>query len=715
LLLVVSCAEPAAPPPVAPPPPPVATAAPLARVNPLLAPSPLVFQAPPFDRIHDDDYEPAIEEGMKQQLAEVARIADDASPPTFANTLAAMEKTGALLTRATKIFFNLGQSNTNDTLQKAQARLAPKLAAHSDAIFLNAKLFARIKAVYDARAKLGLDPESMHLVERYHLNFVRAGAELGEADKTKLRALNEEESSLTTEFQEKLLKDTNDSAVVVDSKAELDGMSDADVAGAAEAAKARKLDGKWVIALQNTTTQPALVTLKSRALRERIYKASIQRGNRGNANDLKKVITRLAAIREQRGKLLGYPNAAAYILGDQMAKTPAAVDKLLGDLAPAAVSNAKAELAKLQAVVDKQKGGFKVAPWDWAFYSEQVRKAQYDLDEAQIKPYFELDRVLKDGIFFAAEKLYGVTFKQRTDLPPYQPDVRVFEVFDEKGKSIALFYCDYFARDSKQGGAWDDSFVDQATLVGTSSVIINVTNFVKPPAGQPALLTFDDVTTMFHEFGHALHGLLSNVNYPLFTSGNTPRDFVEFPSQFNENWALDPVVFANYAKHYKTGAPMPADLAAKIKKSRTFNQGYLTTEYMAASMLDMQWHEVGGSVSPDGVDAFEQAALKRSHVDIPEVPPRYKSTYFSHIWQGGYQAGYYAYLWSEVLADDAYQWFKEHGGLKRENGQHYSDWILARGANDDPMKLYLGFRGHEPGIQALLDRRGLGKAGAKHH
>ncbi|HEY4117683.1 MAG TPA: M3 family metallopeptidase, partial [Byssovorax sp.] len=416
LLLVVSCAEPAAPPPVAPPPPPVATAAPLARVNPLLAPSPLVFQAPPFDRIHDDDYEPAIEEGMKQQLAEVARIADDASPPTFANTLAAMEKTGALLTRATKIFFNLGQSNTNDTLQKAQARLAPKLAAHSDAIFLNAKLFARIKAVYDARAKLGLDPESMHLVERYHLNFVRAGAELGEADKTKLRALNEEESSLTTEFQEKLLKDTNDSAVVVDSKAELDGMSDADVAGAAEAAKARKLDGKWVIALQNTTTQPALVTLKSRALRERIYKASIQRGNRGNANDLKKVITRLAAIREQRGKLLGYPNAAAYILGDQMAKTPAAVDKLLGDLAPAAVSNAKAELAKLQAVVDKQKGGFKVAPWDWAFYSEQVRKAQYDLDEAQIKPYFELDRVLKDGIFFAANKLFGLTFKQRTDI-----------------------------------------------------------------------------------------------------------------------------------------------------------------------------------------------------------------------------------------------------------------------------------------------------------
>ncbi len=711
-LLLLSCAEPT--PPVAPTAANAVTPAAAApagprRDNPLLVASPLLDQAPPFDKIKDEDYEPAIEEGMKQQLAEVALIADDKSPPTFENTLVALEKTGVLLTRATKIFFNITTSNTNDTLQAVQGRVAPKLASHQDAIFLNAKLWARVKAVYAAAPSANLDPESKRLVDRYHLAFVRAGAELNDADKVKLRALNEEESSLSAKFQDRVLKERADSSIVVGDKAELDGLTEAEIAAASEAAKAKKLEGKWIIALQNTTGQPALGSLKNRALRERIFKASIQRGLRGNDNDVKTIITREAAIREQRAKLLGYPNAAAYILADQMAKVPAAVDKMLGDLAPAAVANAKAEIAAMQAVIDKEKGGFKLAAWDWDFYAEKVRKAKYDLDEAQIKPYFELDRVIKDGVFFAAEKLYGVTFKQRTDIPVYHPDVRVWEVFDADGKSVALFYGDYFARDSKQGGAWCDGFVDQTTLMGTKPVIINNTNFVKPAPGQPALLSFDDVTTLFHEFGHAVHAMLSNVKYPLLVAGAVPRDFVEFPSQFNENWALDSTVFANYAKHNKTGEPIPAALVTKIKNARSFNQGFGTTEYIAAALLDMQWHEVGSSVAPNEVESFEKAALERTHVAMPEVFPRYRSGYFSHIWQGGYAAGYYAYLWSEVLADDGYEWFKEHGGLKRENGEQYKKWILKTGATDDAMKLYVGFRGREPKVDPLLARRGLKK------
>jgi peptidyl-dipeptidase Dcp len=556
--------------------------------NPFFTESTLPFHAPPFDKIKDSDYTPAIEEGMKGQLSEIEAIANNPQPPTFANTLEAMERSGQLLTRVTKVFFNLSQSNTNDTIQKIKAEEAPKLAAHSDSIYLNAKLFSRVKALYDQRDALKLDRESRFLIERYYKAFVRAGANLSEADQTSLRGLNQEEAKLTTQFEEDVLAETNNSALVVDNKADLDGLSEAEIAAAAETAKARGLTGKWVLELQNTTQQPAISSLTNRAVRERLFKASVLRGDHGGTNDTKAIVVRLAQLRAQRAKLLGYLDYATFVLDDQMARTPQIAEKLMTDMVPAATAKARGEAARMQKLIDAQKGGFTLGPADWEFYAEKVRKAEYDLDESQVKPYFELDHVLHDGVFFAANKLYGITFKERKDLPVYQPDVRVFEVFDADSKSLALFYADYFLRPNKSGGAWDDSFVDQSSLFGTKPVIVNVANFTKPAAGQPALLSFDDVTTMFHEFGHALHGMFSHIHYP--TLGNVPRDFVEFPSQFNEHWALDPLVFANYAKHFQTGKPMPQALVDKIKKSRTFNQGYKTTEYLAAALLDMAWH-----------------------------------------------------------------------------------------------------------------------------
>ncbi len=680
--------------------------------NPFYASSKLQYQTPAFDKIKDSDYTPALDEGMRQQRKEMAAIANNPEPATFENTIVAMEKTGALLTRTSKVFFNLSQSTTNDAIQKIEEDMAPKMSQHQDAITLDPKLFARVKAVYDQRATLKLDPESNHLVERYYDMFVRAGALLNDADKTKIKAMNERLATLSTEFGKNVLASTAAGAVVVDNKADLDGMSDDDIAAAAEAAKGRHLDGKYLLPLQNTTTQPALATLKNRALREKLFKNSISRSDTDGPNDNRAIISEMAQLRAQRAKLLGYPNYAAYALEDQMAKNPTAAIDLMTRVAAPAVVNAKAEAAKIQVLINTQAAvkhamGVKLQPWDWDFYAEQVRKAEYDLDEAQIKPYFELDRVLKDGVFFAANQLYGLTFKERKDLPVYQPDVRVFEVFDDKNKSIALFYFDYFARDSKHGGAWMDTFVDQSDLLHQRPVIINVGNFTKPAPGQPALISFDDVTTMFHEFGHGLHGMLSNVKYPLFSGANTPRDFVEFPSQFNENWALDPKVFANYAKHYKTGAPMPADLVAKIKKSGTFNQGYATTEYVAAALLDMAWHELPADAPRQDADAFETAALKKYGVAVDEVPPRYRSTYFQHIWSGGYAAGYYAYLWTAVLAQDAFQWFSEHGGLTRANGQHYEDTVLSRGGTKDAHQLYLDFRGKEPSVEPYLEKKGL--------
>src|SRR5437588_4205687 len=534
------------------------TAAPItaADPNPFFTASTLPFGAPPFDKIKESDYPPAIEEGMKRQLAEIETIANNTQPPTIANTIEAMERSGELLTRVSKVFFNLAQSNTSDTMQKIKADEAPKLAAHQDSIYLNPKLFARVKSIYIRRATLKLDAETKFLVERYYRNFVRAGALLSEADKTTLRALNQEESKLTTQFTDKVLGDTNDSAVIVSDKSELDGLSEEDIAAAAEEAKARKLEGKWVLALRNTTQQPALSTLKNRALRERLLQASMLRCNHGGANDTKAIVKRLAQLRAQRAKLLGYSTHADFILDDEMAKTPGTAEKLMTDMVPAATAKARGEAASMQKIIDAEKGGFTLRASDWEFYAEKVRKADYDIEESQVKPYFELDHVLHDGVFFAANKLYGITFKERKDIPVYQPDVRVFEVSDVDGKPLALFYADYFARSNKSGGAWEDSFIDPSKLIGTRAVLFNVTNFTKPAPGQAALLSFDDVTTMFHEFGHALHGMFYKARYP--TLAGVPRDWVEFPSQFNEHWALDPTVFANYAKHSLTCMVMPS-------------------------------------------------------------------------------------------------------------------------------------------------------------
>ena len=683
---------------------------PAAGENPFFAESTLPFHAPPFDRIKDGDYQPAIEEGMKRQLVEIEAIANSAEPPTFANTVEAMERSGALLTRVSRVFFGLTQADTNPTIQKVEAEESPKLAAHQDQIYLNPKLFARVKSIYERRDKLGLDAEAKYLVERYYKTFVRAGALLSDADKTKLRALNQEEAKLTTDFRNKVLADTNASAVVVDDKAQLEGLSEGDIAAAADLAKARGLAGKYVIALQNTTRQPIVISLKNRALRERVLKASAERGSHGGENDTRALVTRLAQLRAQKAKLLGYASYAAYSLDDQMAKTPQNAEKLLTDLVPAATAKARDEAAKLQKMADAEGGAFKVGPADWEFYAEKVRKAEYDLDESQTKPYFELNRVLRDGVFFAANRLYGLTFKERTDIPVYNPDVRVFEVFDADGTSLALFYADYFQRPSKSGGAWMDSFVDQNGLTGAKPVVYNVANFQKPSAGQPALLSWDNVTTMFHEFGHALHGMFSRVKYPTFSGTSVPRDFVEFPSQFNEHWALDPAVFANYAKHYQSGQPMPQALVEKIRRAHTFNQGYDTTEYLSAALLDLAWHALPPDAPVQEVAAFEPSALKRFGIDLPQVPPRYHTTYFSHIWGGGYSAGYYAYLWSEVLDHDAYYWFKEHGGLTRENGQRFRDMVLSRGGTQDSAALYRAFRGRDPEVEPLLIERGLKQA-----
>lgn len=679
----------------------------LSSTNPFASPSPLLYHAPEFDKIHDSDYKPAIEEGMRQEIAEVNGIAVDPDPPTFENTIVAMEKTGRLLARVSNVFFAVVEANTDDSLQNVLADEAPKLAAHHDAIYMNANLFKRVKAIYDSRDELNLTPVQKMLVKRYYIDFVRAGALLSKQDKEKLRVLNQEVSKLVTEFRKRLLAGTKAGALVIDNKEELDGLSDAEIAAAAQAAHDRGLDDKWVLSLQNTTQQPALASLKDRAVRERLFSASTMRTEHGDSNDTRAIIVRLAELRAEKAKLLGYPDYAAYVLADKMAKTPAAAIKLLTDLVPAAAEKANNEAAKMQALVDKNGGGFKLQPWDWQYYAEKVRKAEYDLDESQIKPYFELNRVLENGVFYAANKLYGLTFKERKDLPVYQPDVRVFEVFDSTGKSIALWYCDYFKRDNKGGGAWEDVFVEGSGLLHQRPVVYNVANFTKPAHGQPALLTYDDVTTMFHEFGHALHSMLTTVEYPRLAGTHVPSDFVELPSQFNEHWALYPVVLAHYAKNYKTGEPMPEALVEKIRKSQTFNQGYATMEYLEASLLDMAWYTLPPGMTVANVDSFETAALKHYSVYMPLVPPRYRSTYFAHIWGSGYSAGYYSYMWSEVLDDDAFDWFTEHGGLTRANGERFEKMILSRGGSEDAGEMYRAFRGRDARVDALLKDRGL--------
>ncbi|HET6612421.1 MAG TPA: M3 family metallopeptidase [Kofleriaceae bacterium] len=677
------------------------------RSNPFFKESPLPFFAPPFDRIEDSDYQPALEAGMAQQMAEIGAIADNPAAPTFANTMVAMERSGRLLDRVSQVFFAVAQANTNPVLQKVETEEAPKLAAHHDAIFLNAKLFARIKTLYDARATLDIDPEGKVLIEHVYGDFVRAGALLSEADKTTLRALNQEESRLTTELKNKLLAATAAGAVIVDDVHQLEGLSDGDVAAAAQAAKARHLDGKWLLPLQNTTQQPPQKSLANHDVRKRLFQAAVHRADGGGKNDVRPIVLRLATLRADKAKLLGFPSFAAYRLGDQMAKTPEAAEALLTRLVPAATAKARAEMAKMQALIDRGPHPFPLAAWDWQYYAEKVRKAEYDLDDSQVRPYFELDRVLRDGVFFAAHELYGLTFEERSDLPVYAPGVRVFEVFDADKTPLALFYADYFARDNKAGGAWMSTFVSPSGLLGQKAVVFNVCNFAKPAPGKPALLTFTEVTTMFHEFGHALHGMLSEARYPSLAGTHVPRDFVEFPSQFNEHWASEPHVLAHYARHYETGAAMPDALMAKILESQTFNQGFATTEYLAAALIDLAWHTLPANAEVTDVNAFEKAALSRFHIDLPQVPPRYHTTYFAHIWEGGYQAAYYAYLWSEVLDDDAYQWFEEHGGLRRENGERFRKMILSRGHTGDLGAMYRAFRGRDPSIEALLSDRGL--------
>ena len=678
--------------------------------NPFYAESSLPFHAPPFDKIKDEDYQPAIEAGMAEQLSEIQAIADNQAAPTFENTLVAGEKTGQLLQRALAAFGAVTGANTNPVLQKVQADEAPKLAAHSDAIYLNAKLFARVVAVYKQRESLKLDPESLRLLEITYDSFVRAGAKLSDADKTELKKLNEEISTLSNDFSTKLLAATKEGAYFTADKSALAGLSDAQLAAAALAAQGRKQQG-YLLPLQNTTQQPDLAALRVRATREALFDKSWNRAERGDANDTREIISRIAQLRARRAQLLGYPNHAAWKLGDQMAKTPEAALKFMDALVPGATAKAAREAKDIQEVIDAQKGGFTLQPWDWNFYSEQVRKAKYDLNEAEVKPYFELNYVLENGVFYAAHQLYGITFKERKDIPVYQPNVRVFEVSDADGKPLALFYCDYFKRDNKNGGAWMDVFVNQAKLLGTLPVVYNIANLPKPAPGEPALISFTDVTTMFHEFGHALHGMFANTEYPSLSGAATARDFVEFPSQFNEHWALYPAVFHNFAKHYKTGAPMPAELAAKIKKAATFNQGYMLTELVAGAELDMQWHTLPASAPLQKPDAFEKQALENTHLSIKAVPPRYRSTYFSHIWGGDYSAGYYAYLWAEMLDDDAYQWFEEHGGLTRANGDRFREMVLSRGNTEDLAKMYAGWRGKEPSVEPMLKDRGLQESG----
>ena len=686
----------------------VATPAPAAiSANPFFVESNLPYHAPRFDLIRNEHYQPALEEGIRQWLAEVDSIAKQTRPPTFDNTIGAMERSGALLTRVSKTFFGVVGANTNDTLQKVQEVEAPKLAAAADQVYLNDQLYQRVKGIYDRRNSGGFTPEQIALIERYNRDFVRAGAQLSEADKIRMRAINQELSKLSTEFSNKLLAGTKAGALVVDDASQLAGLTSDEIQTAADAARQRGLSGKWVIPLRNTTQHPAQAELKNRAVRQRLFELSTLRTSRSDSNDTRSTIRRMAELRAEKAKLLGYPTWASYVLATQGAKTPDNAIKLLTDLVTPATARARSEIADMQKLIDAQGGGFKLQPWDYQYYAEQVRKAKYDLDENQIKPYFELNNVLQNGVFYAANKLYGLTFKERRDIPVYQPDVRTFEVFDKDGSSLALFYVDYFKRDNKGGGAWMDNFVDQTKFLGTKPVVFNVANFTKPAAGQPALLTFDDVTTMFHEFGHALHGMFSNVTYPTLSGTNVPRDFVEFPSQFNEHWALEPSVFANYAKHYQTGAPMPQALVNKIKQSRTFNQGFATTELMGASLLDFAWHTLPAGTQVPDVDSFEAQALRKYNVAVPEIPPRYRSTYFSHIWDGGYSAGYYAYTWSEVLDDDAFAWFREHGGLTRENGERFRDMILSRGGTTDAATLYRNFRGRDPNVDALLEERGL--------
>lgn len=676
--------------------------------NPFYTESSLYMKYPEFDKIKNKHYTPAFEKGMADHMAEIDAIAERADSPTLENTIISMEKSGALLDRVATVFFALTSANTNDEMEKIRSEMAPKLSAHSDQILLNGKLFHRVKTIYEQRDQLGLDAESKRLVEKYYTDFIRSGANLSSEEKESLKKINGEMAVLQTTFSQNVLKEVNALAVVVDSKDELDGLSDAAIEAAANEAKSRELDGKYVLTLRNTSGQPPMASLTNRALRERIHKTSLSRGSRGSDFDNRDILANVIKLRAERAQLMGYDNHAAYSLENQTAQTPKAVNERLSSLAPKAVANANKEATDLQKMIDAEDGSFKLASWDWDFYTEKVRADRYNFDASQLKPYFEMDNVLQNGVFYAATQLFGITFKERFDLPVYQEDVRVFEVFNEDGSVLALFIFDGYARSSKRGGAWMNAYVGQSKLKGNKPVIANHLNVVKPPKGEPTLMSFDEVITTFHEFGHALHGMFSDVNYPYFAGTSVPRDFVEYPSQVNEMWAIWPEVLKNYAVHHETGKPMPKELLDKVLATQKFNQGFATTEYLAASLLDQALHQLSPDQVPTGEEiiAFEADALKTAGVAMDVIPPRYRSTYFSHI-IGGYSAGYYSYIWSEVLDADTVEWFKENGGLKRENGDHFRKTLLSRGGSKDALKIFKDFRGAEPNIQPLLDRRGL--------
>ena len=676
--------------------------------NPFFNESSLYLKYPPFDKIKNEHYAPAFRLGMKQHMQEIDSIALDQDLASFENTILSMEKAGSLLDRVSTVFYALTSAHTNDEMEKVRSEMAPKLSAHSDKILLNDALFQRVNTLYDNRMDLGLDNESVRLIEKYHTSFIRAGAKLNAEQKERLKAINSEIAVLQTNFSQNVLKEVNALAIVVDSKEKLEGLSESAIESASNEAKSRGMEGKYVIALKNTSGQPSLSSLKNRELRKRIHMTSLSRGSRGGEFDNRDILTNVLRLRAEKAKLLGYENHAAYTLEVQTAQTPQAVNERLRSLAPKSLANANREASDLQEMINASGESFSLSSWDWDYYTEKVRAERYSFDASQLKPYFEMDNVLQNGVFFAANQLFGLSFTERFDLPTYQEDVRVFEVFEEDGSTLALFIFDGYARSSKRGGAWMNSYVSQSKLSGNLPVVANHQNVAKPPKGEPTLMSFDEVITMFHEFGHALHGMFSNVNYPYFSGTSVPRDFVEYPSQVNEMWAVWPSILKNYAIHHETGEPMPQELLDKVLETQKFNQGFATTEYLAASILDQALHQLNESEIPSAEDliAFEKQALEDGGIAFEAVPPRYRSTYFSHI-IGGYSAGYYSYIWSEVLDADTVDWFKENGGLRRENGDHFRLSLLSRGGSREALSLYKDFRGRDAEIQPLLDRKGL--------
>ena len=675
--------------------------------NPFAHESTLPYHAPEYDKIKTEHFVPAFKVGMAQELAEIDQIVNQSEEPTFDNTIVALQKTGQLLERAEYIFDNLSNAYTNETIQAIEQEMAPLFAAHSDSIRLNEKLFKRVETVYNKRNELNLDPESMRLLDKTYESFVRAGAKLSPEQKERVKAINSELSSISTQFGQNILSEMNTSAVVVDTKEELDGLSEDEIQAAAEAAKNRGLEGKYLIVLKNTSIQPVLASLNNRELRKKVHEASLKRGMRSNDADNRVLVSKVLKLKAEKAQMLGYTNHAAYKLEDQCAKTVDAVNQMLSSMVNPARASLEREAKELQAMIDAEKGGFKLEAYDWLYYSEKLRKQKYSFDENQLKPYFELNNVITNGVFYAANQLYGLKFVERHDLPVYDPDVRIWEVFEEDGTAIGLFYGDYYARDNKRGGAWMSEYVNQSRLLGNKPVILNQINIAKPVSG-PTLLTTDEVHTLFHEFGHALHALMSNVNYPQFSGTNVPRDFVEFPSQFNEVFAFWPEILDHYAVHYQTGEKIPAELVEKMKKAEKFNQGYMTAEYLGAAMLDQAWFQADPvpEFTLDQFESLEHQLLSSVNMDNPMNPPRYRTTYFNHIFASGYDAGYYAYIWSEVLDADAEAWFKEHG-LSRESGKQFRDNVLSRGNTDDPMTLYHNFSGRDPSSDYLMIRRGL--------